>query len=65
MPTFPEPPDLTQTTIFIYVIGIAITAASLLSGIKDPSQASKYIAIGLAALIITYFIARAVSKSEY
>lgn len=65
MPTFPKPPDLTQTTIFIYVIGIAIAGASFVSGIKDPSQAPKNFAIGLTTLIITFLIARAADKSEY
>lgn len=65
MPTFPNPPDLTQTTIFVYVIGIAIAAASFLSGTEDPSLAPKNFAIGLAALVITYLIARAANKSEY
>ncbi|MBA4293328.1 hypothetical protein C0431_10195 [bacterium] len=65
MPTLPDPPDLTQTTIFIYVIGIAIAAASFLIGIKDPSQAPKNFAIGFAAMVITYLIARAANKSEY
>jgi hypothetical protein len=65
MPTFPEPPDLTQTTIFIYAIGIAIAAASFLTGIKDPSQTPKSFAFGFAALVITYLIARAANKSEY